>query len=129
MRAGSGVPVAQDVGDGVVDGQAAAGDEVGDQAGPSGLVGGAEAGAVVAVEVFVEGQQVVPGGVGLETLRVTEDRPAAVGVVEEDRDESAAQVVGDALQVDCRLPLPVGISTVRSSPKYWSSRCRASTVR
>ena len=70
----------------------AAGDEVGDQAGPSGLVGGAEPGAVVAVEVFVERQQVVPGRVALEALRVAEDGPAAVGVVEEDADEPAAQL-------------------------------------
>jgi hypothetical protein len=63
-------------------------DEVGDQRGPAGLVGGAGTAAGVAVEVLVEGQQVVPVRVGLEQAGVAEDRAAAAGVVKEDRDET-----------------------------------------
>ena len=65
-------------------------DEVGDQRGPACLVGGADTTAGVAVEVLVEGQQVVPVRVALEEVDVTEDRAAAAGVVEEDRNEDRA---------------------------------------
>ena len=75
-------------------------DEVGDQRGPAGLVGGADTAAGVAVEVLVEGQQAVPVRVGLEQAGVAEDRAAAVGVVEEDRDETAGEVVGYGGQGD-----------------------------
>ena len=64
---------------------APAADEVGDEAGPAGLVGGAEPGAGVAVEVLVEQQPVVQGRVGLELLGRSERRAATVGVVEEGR--------------------------------------------
>ena len=40
--------------------------QLGDQAGPAGLMAGAEPGAVVAVEVFVEQDQVAPVRIGLE---------------------------------------------------------------
>ena len=75
-------------------------DEGGDQRGPAGLVGGAGTAAGVAVEVLVEGQQVVPIRVGLEEAGVAEDRAAAAGVVEEDRDETAGEVVGQDSQGD-----------------------------
>src|SRR6516164_11325697 len=75
-------------------------DEVGDQRGPARLVGGADATAGVAVEVLVEGQQVVPVRVGLEEVDVAEDRAAAALVVEEDRNETAGEVVGQDGQGD-----------------------------
>jgi hypothetical protein len=53
-------------------------DEVGDQRGPAGLVGGADAAAGGAVEVLVEGQQVVPVRVVLEQADLAEDRAAAL---------------------------------------------------
>src|SRR5215471_2570074 len=69
-------------------------DEVGDQRGPARLVAGADAPAGVTVEVLVEGQQVVPVPVGLEEAGVAEDRAAAILVVEEDRNQTAGEVVG-----------------------------------
>ncbi len=54
-----------------------------DQAGPSGLVAGAEAGAVVAVEVLVEQDQVAPVRIVLELGRAAVDRPPAVGIAQE----------------------------------------------
>ena len=86
-----------------VPGGAAAGgaqDEVGDQRGPARLVRGADTTAGVAVEVLVEGKQIVPVRVGLEEVDVAEDRAAAALVVEEDRNETAGEVVGQDGQGD-----------------------------
>ena len=65
----------------------------GDDAGPAGLVAGAEPGAVVAVEVLVEEQQVPPVRIVLELLRAAVHRPAALLVLQED----AAEPPRDAL--------------------------------
>ena len=69
-------------------------DQVDDQAGPAGLVGGAEALAGIAVEVLVERQQVVPGGVVLEQCSSpkTGRRPS---LVEEDAHQPPRQIVGE----------------------------------
>src|SRR6478735_8575165 len=67
---------------------------------PAGLVRGADPGARVAVEVFVEPEQVVPVRVGLELLVATEHGPAAMLVVEPDGHESAGDVLGDVTQPD-----------------------------
>ena len=53
-------------------------DQLGDQAGPPGLVAGAEAGAGVAIEIFVEQDEVAPVRIGLELLAIAVDRPAAL---------------------------------------------------
>src|SRR5437879_967716 len=53
----------------------------GDNAGPASLMAGAEAGPVVAVEVFVEQDQVTPVRVFLELLRAAVDRPPAILVL------------------------------------------------
>ena len=53
----------------------------GDDPGPAGLVAGAEAGAVVAVEVFVEQEAIAPVRVVLELLRRRRRRAPAVLVV------------------------------------------------
>ena len=70
-----------------------------DGAGPAGLVAGADAGAVVAVEVFVERDQVVPVRVGLELLYSAVDRPASVLVVGERRRQARGDFGGDLEQV------------------------------
>ena len=49
---------------------------------------GADPGAGVAVEVFVEGDVVAPVRVALEGLLRAEDRPAAGGVAREDGDQA-----------------------------------------
>ena len=67
-------------------------------AGPSGLVGGAEPGAVVAVEVLVEHQVVVPGRVVSAAARPPEAGPPAVRPDGEDGDEPVLQVGGDRVQ-------------------------------
>src|SRR5690349_20032735 len=52
-------------------------DEFGHEPRPSGLMAGAEPGAVVAVEVLVEQNVVVPVRIGLELLGAAVDRPPA----------------------------------------------------
>src|SRR3954464_6287740 len=53
-------------------------DQVDDEPGPAGLVGGAQTGAVVTVEVLVELQVVAPGRVVLEQLQCAVHRTMAV---------------------------------------------------
>ena len=67
-------------------------DEVGDQRRPARLVAGVDAPAGVTLEVLVEGQQVEPVPVGLEEAW-RRQRPAVL-VVEEDRNQTAGEVVG-----------------------------------
>src|SRR5688572_10784549 len=63
--------------------------ELGDEARPARLVTGADAGAVVAVEVLVEQDEVAPVGIALEGLEPAVDWPAAGAVAREDPRESA----------------------------------------
>ena len=58
--------------------------ELGDERRPPGLVAGAHAGAVVAVEVFVEGQQVAPVRIALELVRAAEYGASPVGIAQEE---------------------------------------------
>ena len=95
----------------------AAADDVGDQAGPAGLVRRAQPGAVVAVEVLVEHQVVLPRRVVLQALDPAEARPPPVGADQEDRDQPLAQVVRRSRRAAAVCPDPVGYSTVKSSPK------------
>src|SRR6478609_2008426 len=69
------------------------------QPGPSGLVTGADAGAVVAVEVLVEEDQVAPVRVGLELFAATIDRSLAFLVAEKDLRESPGKLARDFVQV------------------------------
>src|SRR6476659_35255 len=62
------------------------------QPGPSGLVTGADTGAVVAVEVLVEENQIAPVRVGLELFRAAIDRSLALLVSEKDLRESPGQL-------------------------------------
>ena len=68
-------------------------DEPGDGTGPAGLVARAEPGAVVAVEVLVEEDQVTPVRILLERRASAVDRPSPVGVREEDADEAARDLL------------------------------------
>ena len=70
-------------------------DQVRDERRPAGLVGCSEPGAVVAVEVLVEGEVVPPGRIRLQRLDPAEERPAAVGPGQPDRDEPVGEVLGD----------------------------------
>ena len=65
---------------------------------PAGLVGRAEPGAVVAVEVLVEHQVVLPRRVVLQPLGPPEAGPPAVRADQEDRDEPVLQVGDDGVQ-------------------------------
>ena len=92
---------------------AAADDQVGDEAGPAGLVRRAEPGAVVAVEVLVEQDVVLPAA-GRSGTRSTQPKhgPPPVLADEEDRDQPAPEVVGDLRRASAASPEPVGYSTV-----------------
>ena len=95
----------------------AAPDGIGDDAGPAGLVRGAEAGAVVAMEVLVEHQVVLPRRVVLEPVDPAEAGPPAVGVDQEDGDQALAQVLGDVAERQL-LSRPGRVLDLRtSSPK------------
>ena len=73
-------------------------EEVRDQGGPPGLVHGAESGPVVAVEVLVEQQVVLPRGVGLQQVDAAVDRSAAVRPGEPDAHQPIGEVTGDLPQ-------------------------------
>jgi hypothetical protein len=81
----------------------AAADHVGDHTRPAGLVGGTEAGRVVAVEVLAEDEVVLPRRIVLQPLDPAEAGPPAVGAGEEDRDQPVLQVSRDGVQ---RQPAP-----------------------
>src|SRR3954452_8040158 len=68
--------------------------QVDDEGGPPGLVTGAEAGAVVAVEVLEEQQVVAPRGVLGEQPLSTEDGASSGLVGEPDADQTVSQVAG-----------------------------------
>src|SRR5262249_58818639 len=73
-------------------------DEVGDHPGPAGLVGGAQPRAVVAVEVLVEHEVVLPRRVVLQPRDLPEARPTAVRPSQEQGDEPVGQVGRDGVQ-------------------------------
>src|SRR6266545_5588011 len=77
--------------------------ELGHEAGPAGLVTRADAGAVVAMEVFVEEDQVPPVRIGLEHLEAAVHRAPAVRTDEEDAGEAPRQV-GRHVPEGHRLP-------------------------
>ena len=52
--------------------------QFGDQRGPTGLMAGADAGAVIAMEIFVKGHEIAPVRVVLKFLGAAENRPASV---------------------------------------------------
>ena len=58
--------------------------QLGDQRGPTGLVAGADAGAVVAVEIFVKGNQVAPVRIALKFFRAAENRAPSVFILKKD---------------------------------------------
>ena len=66
--------------------------EAGDDPGPAGLMAGAEAGAVVAVEVFVELKVIAPVRIVLEFLDAAVDRTPAVFVLEENARSSGGVI-------------------------------------
>ena len=98
-------------------------DEFGNQSGPAGLMTRADPGAVVAVEVFVEQDQITPVWVGLEffvppntgLLPACPEQPSK-GPAEKScisrRDISPA-----TSQSVIIFPEPVGNSTLKSSPR------------
>src|SRR5262249_35736232 len=76
-------------------------DERGAQGGPSSLVGGAKAGAVIAVEVLVEEEQVAPVGVVLKGARPAMDGAASsLRVAREDVNQSLSDRSGHLAERD-----------------------------
>src|SRR5436190_15518678 len=69
-------------------------DQVRDQTGPSGLVAGADARAVVAVEMLVEQQVVAPVRIVLELLHAAENRALAVLVAFENLHQPLGDLLG-----------------------------------
>src|SRR5271169_3188053 len=70
-------------------------DQIGDQGGPTGLMRGAKSTPVVAVEIFVEKNEVPEVRVRLQLGVVPENRPPTIVSAGEKRDHSPAQVIGD----------------------------------
>src|SRR5215203_5322165 len=75
----------------------------GDEAGPAGLVRGAEAHAGVAVEVFVEEDEVAPVWVGLKFFVPAVGGAAAVGVAREEADEAFGKAACHLVELNGRL--------------------------
>ena len=59
-------------------------EQFGDEAGPAGLMAGAYARTVVAVEVFVERNQIVPVRISLKLLGWPKDWPSLLNILQED---------------------------------------------
>ena len=74
------------------------------QRGPAGLVAGADAGAVVAMKVFVKRDQVAPVGIFLEFFRAAEDRAPAMFILQKYSRQALGDFSGDLpqVQVDAR---------------------------
>src|SRR5262245_38931394 len=72
----------------------ALGDQLGDQGRPARLVARAQPGAVVAVEILAEWDQVSPVGVRLEQWDIAQHRASAVGIEEEDPHQPPGDVIG-----------------------------------
>src|ERR1700691_4186978 len=83
----------------LVHGRVFADDQVGDESCPARLVGSAESGAGVAMEVFVEEDEVAPGRVLLWYAVLTEDRSVPVGVAQEEPDQAIREVGRDLVEV------------------------------
>src|SRR5215831_14638431 len=75
-------------------------DATDDERRPPGLVGGAEATTVVAVEVLVEQHQVAPVRIARVARIVAVARTATVGVGKEDRRQPSGQLVRRRAQVE-----------------------------
>src|SRR5262245_1513098 len=74
-------------------------DQPGNDAGPAGLVAGAQARPVVAVEVFVELQVIAPVRVLLELAGPAEHRPPPLPVAQKDAGQASGQFLGDLVKV------------------------------
>src|SRR5262245_37592528 len=72
--------------------------ELGDQPGPAGLMAGAEAGAVVAVEVFVEPDEIPPVRVGLKLGDAAVHRPSPIRSAQEDARQASREIGRDVPQ-------------------------------
>src|SRR5262245_49435677 len=70
-----------------------------DHAGPSGLMTGAEAGAVVAVKVLVEENQIAPVRILLEHARAAKHRTTAVGAAEKNVSQTPGDIFGHLIKV------------------------------
>ena len=90
-------------------------DQLRHQSCPAGLVTRAEPRAVVAVEVFVEQDQVAPVRIVLELFRAAVDRPPAVRIPQEDP-VSRSEISLATSKRFIILPEPVGHSILKLSP-------------
>ena len=79
-----------------------------DEPGPAGLVAGAEPGAVVAVEVLVEEDQVAPVRIVLELRRAAVDRPPPIGVAQERAGQPARRSPAPPRTGSCARPTRSG---------------------
>src|SRR6516164_6178518 len=66
---------------------------------PSGLMACSTAATCVAVEVFVEGDVIVPVGIRLKKITIAEDRSAPISVAPEQVSQAACNFVGHFGQV------------------------------
>ena len=73
--------------------------ELGDQPGPPGLVTGPQPATIVAVEVFVEQQQIAPVRILLEDLARAIDWPAALLVAKEDPRQPTLELETDVPEI------------------------------
>ena len=91
-------------------------DQFCNQSRPSSLVAGADAGTVVAVEVFVKQDQVAPVRIVLEFFRAAENRSSLIRIAQEDARQPREISPATSHSVII-LPEPVGNSTLKLSPR------------
>src|SRR5690348_15627578 len=74
-------------------------EKLGDEAGPAGLMTGAKAGAVVAMEVFIKQNQVAPMRITLKEFCAAGDRAAAGAIAQKDMYQAAGNLRRDLPEV------------------------------
>src|SRR5262245_40248994 len=60
---------------------------------------GTQAGAIIAVEVLVEQDEIAPMWIFLENARTPVNRPASTSVAEEDAGQTPREILGDLVQI------------------------------
>ena len=90
-------------------------DQLCDHTGPTGLMTGPEFRAVIAVEVLVEKDVILPIGIGLEFLYAAVHRPPSGFIPQEDPCQTISYFTGD-LDRFINLPEPVRHSILKLSP-------------
>ena len=102
--------------------------QFGHQTGPTCLVAGPQAGAIVAVKVFVKKYQVPPMRVILQYIYPAIDRPQTVSITQKQPDEAAGQICIICAQSSIVSPGFMTVTAVFVSPRTFSAQSSGSCL-